>query len=355
MPKDEMTPLGRVHAAASHAAIREHVRLGTKLSQRVDIFSIIERAGIWLMFQPCPNLYGAYLPIGDALGIIINSAHPLSLQRFTAAHEYGHHVLKHRPSLDDSRRIQTFGAGLDPQEAAAQAFAANFIMPLPLVNAALKQLNLPIDFAFPDPRQVYLLSLELGVSYAAAVNHLVTLNKISRASVVRLRQWTPKTIKTTLGGGVRPQDAWADVWPLHETDDGKLLYPRVNDELRVSLPEVPSTGYLWSVSEPAVVDLREAQAAPAENYWLALLRDEFRTSGSPEAQRRLGADGLRDFSFKVLKSGRQTLRLVKRRPWLAAEPPVETFSVVLNVQAKPTGTSDRGLSEYHQVQIAVAA
>ena len=91
------------------AAQEEHQRLGTTMHERVPVFDVIEDARIWLFFQPMRTLYGAYERHGDAAGIIINSQHPLSLQRFTAGHEYGHHVLgprgeRGRRRADISRR-----------------------------------------------------------------------------------------------------------------------------------------------------------------------------------------------------------------------------------------------------------
>src|SRR6266852_4019916 len=92
-------------AQAVTEAARKHVRLNTNLSKRVDIFDIIQRDDLWLMLQPLGILFGCYLNIDEVEGILINSNHPLSLQRYTAAHEYGHFVLKHGVSLDEADTI----------------------------------------------------------------------------------------------------------------------------------------------------------------------------------------------------------------------------------------------------------
>ena len=86
------------------AAQEEHQRLGTSMHERIPVFDVIEDSRIWLFFQPMRTLFGAYERHGNAAGIIINSQHPLSLQRFTAGHEYGHHVLGHEASADDEER-----------------------------------------------------------------------------------------------------------------------------------------------------------------------------------------------------------------------------------------------------------
>lgn len=337
--------------------MREHLRLGTDLEQRIDIFDIIERAGIWLMFQPLKDLYGGYERVGDAAGIIINAKHPLSLQRYTAAHEYGHHVLGHKSSIDDAERIQATRQRLDPSEVAAQTFAAHFLMPLQLVNTVLRRMGLPLRPGQLSPHQAYLLSLDLGASYSAAVNHLATLGKITGEAAGELRRQPPKTTKAEIGRGVRPQDVWSDAWPLKEYDKGRVMYPRVNDELYISLPEMPSTGYVWTVAGPSVVDLSTAETTekPADGACLGLISDEFEPRAELEGKGRLGTGGVRHLAFRVLRPGRHTLELVKRRPWQRTAAPVDTFEVELDVSPKRTGSSDQGLSERQKPLVALAA
>jgi Zn-dependent peptidase ImmA (M78 family) len=43
---------------------------------------------------------GAYLS-DPAPGVLITTQGPMSIQRFTAAHELGHFSMRHQPSLDD--------------------------------------------------------------------------------------------------------------------------------------------------------------------------------------------------------------------------------------------------------------
>ncbi len=100
-----VTPYQRATLEGVRAAQREHQRLDTTFLGRVEIFDIIEEQQIWLLFQKLQGLYGAYKRHGGVAGIIINSQHPLTLQRYTAAHEYGHHVLGHDASADDEDRI----------------------------------------------------------------------------------------------------------------------------------------------------------------------------------------------------------------------------------------------------------
>lgn len=350
MPGRQLTPFDVARSRAVYAAEREHQRLGTDLTQRVDIFNIIEQAGVWLMFQPLKDLYGAYDRRQDAAGIVINAKHPLSLQRFTAAHEFGHHVLGHPFSLDWETQIEPGHRRLALQEIEAQTFASHFLMPLKLINAILRNMDLPLRPSDLSPRQAYLLALEFGVSYAAAVTHLVTIGKISLSSGRQLRRLQPKEIKKEIGRGIGPKDAWADVWPIEEQDAGKRFYPRVNDEIRISLPEMSSTGYIWIVSEPTVVTHQDEL-----NRSLALVSERFESRAQAGLELRIAAGGTHHFVFRVLRPGHQTLRLEKRRPWESDVPPTAVFEVDLETSAKRTGESDQGLSEPQKELLASAA
>src|SRR5262249_24109340 len=86
------------------AAFRHLQDIRVDETRPIDVFSLIEDSGIWLVFQPLKSLWGAYLP-GSTPGILINSERPNSVQRLTAAHELGHFVMKHQTSVDGLRNI----------------------------------------------------------------------------------------------------------------------------------------------------------------------------------------------------------------------------------------------------------
>ena len=47
----------------------------TPMDRPIDIFRIIEEAGIWLMFQPMPRTIRCHKHENDSAGIILNSNH----------------------------------------------------------------------------------------------------------------------------------------------------------------------------------------------------------------------------------------------------------------------------------------
>lgn len=341
--------------SGSLAAQRTRRRLGLPLERRVDIFSIIESEGVWLMFQPLRELYGFYRRIGEVAGIVVNANHPVSLQRYTAAHEYGHHVLGHGYSLDEVRNVDgargideaaDFEGALaarsqpevgDPvEEAAAQAFAGTFLMPIQVVNALLAARGLDPDRPALGPAQVYDLSLELGTSYEAAVTQLAVLEKITWPETRRLRL-PPLQIKTTVAGR-RPDDARADVWLVHETDRERQLPLRVGDEVVLRLPEIPSSGYAWTLERRAfaALELVEEAAEPSDDH------DDV-----------YGGRSIRRVLLRATTPGVDDIVVALSRPW---EPePIEKVVVHVHVAGEPTGDAASGLVQGQQLQRALVA
>ena len=309
------------------AAQQEHQRIGTIMHDRVPIFDVIEDARIWLLFQPMRTLYGAYERRGDAAGIIINSNHPLSVQRFTAAHEYGHHVLGHEASADDEARLYR-GDRQNMQEVAAQAFAGEFLMPIQLVNYTLRTMGLTGRQPAMTPSQIYQLALELGVSYSAVLTQLVGQAKLSVDAGRRLRNLSPLDIKAGMVG-VKPADSWADVWLLDEAQEGRQIVSRVRDEIHVRLPETPSTGYVW--------DLVESAPGVTE-----VVDDRFEEADDDDEQ--IGGDGVRHLWLRVVAPGSGRIRLELRRPWQVETKPVRTFEATLDAIAPLTGDVADGVT-----------
>jgi hypothetical protein len=74
----------------SMAASRLHVQLGTQERMReqggsVDVFEVTLGLKLPLLLRPLDGLLGAYIP--DPTGVLVTTERPLSIQRFTAAHD----------------------------------------------------------------------------------------------------------------------------------------------------------------------------------------------------------------------------------------------------------------------------
>src|SRR5580704_7944833 len=106
--------------AGTLAAARLHQRLDLRpqIESRggnVDVFGAIHTVGLPLILRPLDKLLGAYLSDPEP-GVLVTTQRPMSIQRFTAAHELGHFSLRHQPSLDDEsilRRTPMLGQPAD--------------------------------------------------------------------------------------------------------------------------------------------------------------------------------------------------------------------------------------------------
>src|SRR5881396_1366494 len=92
----------------TQAAQRLHAQLGIRKAVEgrglscVDVFDVAMRLGAVLLFRKLDGLLGAYLSESAIPGIIVSTERNLHIQRFTAAHEIGHLVMRHELSLDEN-------------------------------------------------------------------------------------------------------------------------------------------------------------------------------------------------------------------------------------------------------------
>jgi hypothetical protein len=108
---------------AAESAGRLLDELGIQTTRQVDVFSICEQLGLWLAFMPLDNLLGAFVPEGTG-GVLITERRPITVQRYTAAHELGHWRLDHGHDLALDGTDHVFGANPPERERLAQVFAA---------------------------------------------------------------------------------------------------------------------------------------------------------------------------------------------------------------------------------------
>jgi Zn-dependent peptidase ImmA (M78 family)/predicted secreted protein len=294
--------------AASGAALLAHRTYHIDRQRRVDIFDILRSAASVVFFRPLKKVCGAYLPSdGPAPAVLINSNMPLSRQRYTAAHEFGHMFLRHKVvSLDkvvgvsfEERKNWTV------EENIAETFAAFFLMPTGLVEASLRELH-ALEVT---PETAYLLSLKMGTSYLATVNHLQTLKKLDFSQAAAFRKIQPKTIKA----GISPRVAGRhDVWILDERWNGQPIYAAVEDTVVVRLTETPTSGYTW-------VWHRNPEG-------LRVVQDGFADAPTEE----IGGNRVRELITEVSSDAHEErIDLERRQPWDHDGKPSARFSLDL--------------------------
>lgn len=231
------------------AAAELHEELGIETNRRIDVFAAVEALGLALIFRPLRGLSGLFAPREDGKGgVLITSVHPLARQRFTAAHELGHFWLRHGASLDVETGLLARDQldRLQSDEMAAEAFAAWFLMPPELVDATLESLQI---LRPNSPRDVYSLSLRLGTSYRATAYQLPNLKLASYQEADTWAKQPPRDVKVALTLGTEMESLRADVWALTQRDNDAELEVRAGDRLVVTLPEIPSSGVMWSAAE----------------------------------------------------------------------------------------------------------
>ncbi len=325
---------------ATLAAARLHRDLGseamlTRTGGCVDIFAVVARLGVPMLLRPLNGLLGAFLS-DPTPGILVTTERPLSVQRFTGAHELGHFHMKHQPSLDDDSilRRSPFGArpDYDVQEVEADAFAVAFMTPRWLIAAHCKRQHwMAPDLSRPDV--VYQLSLRLGASYEATCWTLVRYKLLTVEMAQRHTAIQPRQFKQALLGAYRPESYRGDVWLLTDGDEGTVITGSKTDHFILRLPEHSGGGYLW--------DIEQFKAAS-----FAIVRDEHEAV-DPEG---VGSHPTRRIIVESRDRQVGDLQLIERRPWQPAKA-INTFGFAYDL----SGPEDEGYSRAERRQLLEAA
>lgn len=169
-------------------ALRQGEDLFTRFGNEevpVDVATIAERLGISVLYEDLgtPDISGVLVSNRNGTCILIQRADHPNRQRFSIAHEIGHHVLKHQFEEGDhvhvdrgnyiSRRDPRSAQGVDPKEIEANWFAGSLLMPERLLRSRATALN--GDQALLD-HHVLRLAKEFGVSEQAMTIRLTKLN-----------------------------------------------------------------------------------------------------------------------------------------------------------------------------------
>jgi Zn-dependent peptidase ImmA (M78 family) len=336
------TYVGAVRNGTMEAA-RLHVQLDTRNVMQaqgggIDVFGSSFAVGLPLLLRPLKGLLGAYLP-EPIPGVLVTTERPLSIQRFTAAHELGHFRLKHEPSLDDEnilRRMAISGVsdsdGPNMQEVEADAFAVAFLMPRWLIEwHCARQKWLARDLV--KPIVLYQLALRLGASYTALTWTLQRLNLITHLDGEQLRGVQRRDLKVELLRAYRPADYYGDVWVLTERDGGTRIDGSRNDHFVLKLNEHSGGGYLWNIDE-----------LKASGF---VVVEDATEPGDPAA---VGSNVTRSVTALPEQPQRGELALSEERPWRRGAPIAE-----LKFNYDFTGPEEEGLSRAERRQLLQAA
>ena len=326
------TPIATVRLEAIAAAKQLHDELG--LQQRVtqglgliDVFEAITELDIPLVFKPLTSALGLCLP-APLRGIIVTTRRGLHIQRFTAAHELAHVVLNHSGSVDkvilERGPLEPTG-GRDLQEVAADAFAAEFLLPRWLYRHHIRSQGWTVARHLVNPDIVYQLSLRMGASYEATCWGLVSHQILRQGAVDELRKAKVAQLKASVGEDFKPGNSWSDVWRLTNKDDGTKIVGNPDDLIRIELPEDAGSGHQWQV-----------EALRAAGY--EVLADKSSFSRDPLLY---GAPSVRTVIARPPAGGTGSVTMREIQPWNVPVPEDPKFSVDLALQGPETGGLSR--------------
>ena len=94
-----------------------------------------------------------------------------------------------------------------------------------------------------------------------------------------------------------------DVIQLSEVDNGKTITCRKGDQLVVTLPANPTTGYIWQTYRP-----------PSGEH-LVLTRSAFNEIPQTGSRKMVGIPGTYSFYYTVTGTGKEGISLVYSRSW----------------------------------------
>lgn len=180
--------------------------------ERFDVPVLIERFGD-------DKIAGVLLRrAGGDRFVGVNADHHTIRQRFTLAHELGHLHMGHQARLELTSDL--FGNPNNPEEVAANYFAAEFLAPRAIVREWLEQRELVEAVA--DPSTVARLALEFGIALPTACYRLERAGAIGSATKRRLVQAVSSNAAALMRAHAphRFVDSLQSIWKLG-------AYPRV--------------------------------------------------------------------------------------------------------------------------------
>lgn len=333
-PADE----ARLDAVAVANKLHSDLDLRQRVTQGdgvIDVFGAIAELGIPLVFKPLDSALGLCLP-APLSGIMITTRRGLHIQRFTAAHELGHAALEHMGSVDQEileRGPNYDEGGRDLQEVAADAFAAEFLLPRWLYKHHIQNQGWTLAYDLKMPETIYQLSLRMSVSYDAACWGLLSHKIMDWKQVKSLRKAKLVDLKAGLGDGHRPSDSWSDVWRVTERDHGASLTGNPADLLRIELSEAPASGHRWTV------DRLEALG------W-ELLEDH---SDFQRAPLLYGAPSRRVMIARAQQPGLNRIDLREKQPWAPSQVDDPHFALAIAL----SGPEIAGLSRADRARLGL--
>lgn len=189
------------------------------------VFDLVtKQLGFEVRFIDLPSFEGMYV-LDAKKQILLGSHRPDGRQRFTCAHELGHHYFDHGEKIDEVK-TSAMNRKKDEKEIAADLYASFLLMPATTVGNGFHRRGW--DLRQATPLQTYTVASWLGVGYSTLIKHLrFGLKKITSQEDLRLSKITPKFIKEEImGTKISPL---SNVIPVDEHWSGRPVDLRIGD------------------------------------------------------------------------------------------------------------------------------
>lgn len=183
--------------SAAARALRIRAEVHAKPWDSIDVFDVAQRLGVEVRFTKILSMEGMYLR-QDAPVILIASERPAGRQRFSCAHELGHHAFGDGTRVDELFEPNS-GAVKQDDEVRADMFAGILLMPKSAVDHAFSVRKL--NPATANPVDLYRVACWLGVGYSTLAGHLhYALRAITQERFAIADRSTPKAIRESILG-----------------------------------------------------------------------------------------------------------------------------------------------------------
>ena len=164
--------------------------------QAIDVFDLTQSLGVEVRFANIASMEGMYLR-HELPTILIASERPAGRQRFTCAHELGHHVFGDGSRVDELFEATTERQPRSHEELRADMFAGLLLMPKTAVQRGFAVRGLKLSTV--SATDVFRVSCWLGVGYTTLLKHLkYALHIIPEERFQELMRHSPKSIRQSV-------------------------------------------------------------------------------------------------------------------------------------------------------------
>lgn len=243
----------KLSQSAAKLALKFRLEKGLGLESPCDIYELVHALKLELQFMDVPSLEGMCLQEEEVTRLCVTAHRPWGRQRYTAAHELGHYVLKHGTRLDQMMESWEEQNNISNDEILADAFARFLLMPPRAVGKAFQG-----NPAY-NPSAVFRASCWLGVGYESLIRQM-------QAS---LRMITDQNAKNLIAKGrqeivrelAHDPTFSSDLWLLDKNWRDRLLHVQVGDliigakQTEVGILEPSGSGLLARTPGQATVEL----------------------------------------------------------------------------------------------------